>query len=67
MRWYEVLGHFKLAVIVIQIFARYRAGQTSDPRFAPLAAQAEWLILEAWRRISAEATGDGGEVRPTDE
>ncbi|MBB5362927.1 phosphotransferase family protein [Deinococcus humi] len=67
VRWYEVLGHFKLAVIVIQIFARYRAGQTSDPRFAPLAAQAEWLILEAWRRISAEAMGDGGEVHPTDE
>lgn len=49
--WYEVLGHFKLAVIVIQIFARYRAGQTSDPRFAPLAGQAEWLIREAWRRV----------------
>ncbi|GGK17672.1 aminoglycoside phosphotransferase [Deinococcus malanensis] len=49
--WYEVLGHFKLAVIVLQIFARYRAGQTSDPRFAPLAAQAEWLIREAWSRI----------------
>ncbi|MFC4638235.1 phosphotransferase family protein [Deinococcus hohokamensis] len=50
--WYEVLGHFKLAVIVLQIFARYRAGQTQDPRFAPLAAQAEWLIREAWRRVT---------------
>lgn len=65
--WYEVLGHFKLAVIVIQIFARYRAGQTSDPRFAPLAGQATWLIQEAWRRIAAQAdmqTGllGGGEV-----
>ncbi|MBZ9713622.1 phosphotransferase family protein [Deinococcus multiflagellatus] len=49
--WYEVLGHFKLAVIVLQIFARYRAGQTQDPRFAPLAAQAAWLITEAQRRI----------------
>ncbi|WP_412030074.1 phosphotransferase family protein [Deinococcus yunweiensis] len=65
--WYEVLGHFKLAVIVIQIFARYRAGQTSDPRFAPLAAQAEWLIREAWRRITALSdVQDGGEVMPTD-
>lgn len=53
--WYEVLGHFKLAVIVLQIFARYRLGQTQDPRFAPLAAQAQWLIGEAWRRISAGA------------
>ncbi len=57
--WYEVLGHFKLAVIVIQIFARYRAGQTSDPRFAPLAGQAEWLIREAWRRISTQSGGTG--------
>lgn len=53
--WYEVLGHFKLAVIVLQIFARYRLGQTSDPRFAPLAGQAEWLIREAWRRIAETA------------
>ncbi|WP_034388693.1 phosphotransferase family protein [Deinococcus sp. YIM 77859] len=49
--WYEVLGHFKLAVIVQQIYARYRAGQTKDPRFAPLGEQAAWLIGEAWRRI----------------
>ncbi|WP_291423229.1 phosphotransferase family protein [Deinococcus sp.] len=53
INWYEVLGHFKLAGIVIQIFARYRLGQTSDPRFAPLAGQAQWLIEEAWRRIQA--------------
>lgn len=58
--WYEVLGHFKLAVIVLQIFARYRAGQTHDPRFAPLAAQAEWLIREAWRRVTAGADVQGG-------
>ncbi|QFP75175.1 phosphotransferase family protein [Deinococcus sp. AJ005] len=62
IRWYEVLGHFKLAVIVIQIFARYRLGQTTDPRFAPLAEQAQWLIGEAWRRISVDSVGDGGEV-----
>lgn len=58
--WYEVLGHFKLAAIVLQIFARYRAGQTSDPRFAPLAGQASWLIQEAWRRISAVGDGQAG-------
>jgi aminoglycoside phosphotransferase (APT) family kinase protein len=52
--WYEVLGHFKLAVIVGQIYARYRAGQTADPRFAPLGGQARWLIGEAWRRIGAQ-------------
>lgn len=53
--WYEVLGHFKLAVIVLQIFARYRLGQTQDARFAPLGEQAVWLVQEAWRRISREA------------
>lgn len=53
--WYEVLGHFKLAVIVQQIYARYRAGQTQDPRFAPLGQQAAWLMGEAWRRINATA------------
>ena len=59
--WYEVLGHFKLAVIVIQIFARFRAGQTQDPRFAPLAGQATWLIGEAWRRsVAAPAPGELG-------
>lgn len=59
--WYEVLGHFKLAVIVIQIFARFRAGQTQDPRFAPLAGQATWLIGEASRRIvEAPAPGELG-------
>ncbi|MDO4245239.1 MAG: phosphotransferase family protein [Deinococcus sp.] len=53
--WYEVLGHFKLAVIVLQIFARYRLGQTRDPRFAALGEQARWLIGEAWRRIAQTA------------
>jgi len=55
--WYEVLGHFKLAVIVMQIYARYRAGQTRDPRFALLGEQAAWLIGEAWRRIQAGKAG----------
>ena len=42
---------------------RYRAGQTSDPRFAPLAGQASWLIGEAWRRIGLQAgPGGGGEL-----
>ncbi|UQN09971.1 phosphotransferase family protein [Deinococcus sp. QL22] len=58
--WYEVLGHFKLAVIVQQIYARYRAGQTGDPRFAPLGQQAAWLMGEAWRRINATAGAAAG-------
>lgn len=34
--FYYVYGLFKIAVIVQQIYARYRAGHTSDPRFAGL-------------------------------
>ncbi|ADV66872.1 phosphotransferase family protein [Deinococcus maricopensis] len=49
--WYEVLGVFKLAVIVQQIYARYHAGQTNDPRFAHLGRQAQALIREAQRQL----------------
>ncbi len=31
--WYEILGIFKLAVILQQIYARFVAGQTQDERF----------------------------------
>ncbi len=31
--WHEVLGVFKLAVIVQQIFYRFWRGQTTDERF----------------------------------
>jgi aminoglycoside phosphotransferase (APT) family kinase protein len=31
--YYEVLGVFKLAVILQQIFYRFHAGQTQDSRF----------------------------------
>ncbi|HUO87299.1 MAG TPA: phosphotransferase family protein [Thermoanaerobaculia bacterium] len=34
---YYAFGLFKIAVIVQQIYARYRAGKTTDPRFAGLA------------------------------
>ncbi|WP_407538271.1 phosphotransferase family protein [Deinococcus radiomollis] len=55
--WYEVLGVFKLAVIVQQIYARFRAGQTNDPRFAPLGDQAQALMQEAARQIGAVQIG----------
>ena len=51
LRWYEVLGVFKLAVILQQIYARYHAGQTNDPRFATLGEQAQALIAEAGRQL----------------
>jgi aminoglycoside phosphotransferase (APT) family kinase protein len=34
--FYYVYGLFKIAVIIQQIYARYRSGHTSDPRFADL-------------------------------
>jgi aminoglycoside phosphotransferase (APT) family kinase protein len=34
--FYYVFGSFKIAVIVQQIYARYKKGLTSDPRFATL-------------------------------
>lgn len=34
--FYYVFGLFKIAVIAQQIYARYMAGLTTDPRFAPL-------------------------------
>ena len=41
--FYEVFAVFKLAVVLQQIFFRYRRGQTDDPRFAPLGERVEWL------------------------
>lgn len=49
--WYEVLGIFKLAVIIQQIFARYAKGQTQDPRFRDLGRQVEALVAAAATRI----------------
>jgi len=45
--WYLVFGYFKLAVILQQIFARYKAGQTKDPRFADLGEKVRTLVLRA--------------------
>lgn len=50
--WYEVLGTFKLAVILQQIHARYARGQTRDARFAPLGALAATLADRAREAIT---------------
>lgn len=41
--FYEVFAVFKLAVVLQQIFFRYRRGQTDDPRFAVLGERVQWL------------------------
>lgn len=47
LHWYEVLGTFKLAVIVQQIYARYEQGQTRDERFASMGQMAAALAGRA--------------------
>jgi aminoglycoside phosphotransferase (APT) family kinase protein len=50
--WYEVLGVFKLAVIVQQIYARYLKGQTRDPRFRTMGRMVEALAAAAVERTA---------------
>ena len=45
--WYEVLGMFKLAVILQQIFYRYHNGQTQDPRFQHFDQRVAALVADA--------------------
>jgi aminoglycoside phosphotransferase (APT) family kinase protein len=47
MHWYVVFGYFKLAVILQQIYARWRNGQTRDERFANFDTCVRTLILHA--------------------
>ena len=52
--FYYVYGLFKLAVIVQQIYARYRRGDTQDPRFADLIH-----AVRACGRMAVEAIEKG--------
>ena len=47
MHWYVVFGYFKLAVILQQIYARWKRGQTGDARFADFNRRVRTLILHA--------------------
>lgn len=47
MHWYLVFGYFKLAVILQQIYARWKKGQTQDERFADFDERVRTLILHA--------------------
>jgi aminoglycoside phosphotransferase (APT) family kinase protein len=50
--FYEVFGLFRLAVIIQQIWARYRAGQTTNPAFAGFGDACNTLINRAESRLS---------------
>ncbi|RME82144.1 MAG: phosphotransferase family protein [Caldilineae bacterium] len=55
IRFYHVLGLFRLVVIIAQIYIRYLRGQTRDPRFAalgqliPLVARAAHSVATSGR------------------
>ncbi len=49
--FYEVFGLFRLAVIIQQIWARYRAGQTTNPAFAGFGDAVNTLIKRAEAKI----------------
>lgn len=51
--FYEVYGLFRLAVIIQQIWYRYRLGQTTNPAFAGFGLGVNVLMEEADRRRSA--------------
>jgi aminoglycoside phosphotransferase (APT) family kinase protein len=50
--FYEVFGLFRLAVIIQQIWARYRAGQTTNPAFAGFGDAVITLINRAEGKIT---------------
>ena len=47
MHWHMVFGYFKLAVILQQIYARWKKGQTQDERFASFGEKVRNLITHA--------------------
>ena len=50
--FYEVFGLFRLAVIIQQIWARYVAGQTTNPAFAGFGAACNTLVNRAESKLS---------------
>jgi aminoglycoside phosphotransferase (APT) family kinase protein len=47
IRFYEAFALFKIAVVIQQIFFRYRRGQTDDPRFANFGERVRYLARQA--------------------
>jgi aminoglycoside phosphotransferase (APT) family kinase protein len=45
--FYEAFALFKIAVVIQQIYQRYRRGHTDDPRFATLASRVQALAGRA--------------------
>jgi aminoglycoside phosphotransferase (APT) family kinase protein len=49
--WYEAFALWKTAVVVQQIYIRYKRGQTQDTRFASYADRVPVLLDAAWKLI----------------
>jgi aminoglycoside phosphotransferase (APT) family kinase protein len=47
IRWYETFALFKIAVVIQQIFFRYKRGQTDDARFANFDQRVAFLARQA--------------------
>ena len=47
IRFYETFALFKIAVVIQQIFYRYKQGQTDDPRFANFGERVTYLARAA--------------------
>lgn len=54
LTFYYVFGLFKIAVIVQQIYYRYQAGYTQDPRFANLNHFTRLLCDTAWNAVQRD-------------
>jgi aminoglycoside phosphotransferase (APT) family kinase protein len=52
MDFYMTFATFKLAVIIQQIYARWKRGQTQDERFAVFGERVRLLIEYAAARVS---------------
>ncbi len=46
--WYHIFALFKLAVVLQQIYYRFRSGQTNDPRFTDFGMRVAALARWAW-------------------
>ena len=49
--WYQALACFRIAVILQQIYIRYRRGQTTDERFATLGALVPPIAADGLRLL----------------
>ena len=49
IRFYETFALFKIAVVIQQIYYRYKRGQTQDARFANFGERVEYLARHAVR------------------